>query len=134
MVSPALQAAARLSDYNVHCAVVNCRFVKPLDRPLLREIAATTPLIITAEENVLSGGFGSQVRAELGVNGHASPDLECIGMPDQFVEHGSQSILRSKYGLTADAIVQRILDRLQNQAPAAEPADREISGSGSIGA
>jgi 1-deoxy-D-xylulose-5-phosphate synthase len=112
MVAPALQAAARLSEYDVRASVVNCRFVKPLDRELLHEVAAGTKFIVTAEENVLSGGFGSQVRAALAEAGFASVQLECVGMPDRFVEHGSQSILRSKYGLTADALVERILDRL----------------------
>ncbi|HTE84337.1 MAG TPA: transketolase C-terminal domain-containing protein, partial [Dehalococcoidia bacterium] len=123
MVFPALQAAARLSEYNVRAAVVNCRFVKPLDRHLLREVAAATPYILTAEENVLAGGFGSQVRAALDEDGLGSVRLACVGMPDQFVEHGSQSILRSKYGLTADALVERILNHLRTAAEAAAPAD-----------
>jgi 1-deoxy-D-xylulose-5-phosphate synthase len=110
MVAPALQAAARLSEYNIRAGVVNCRFVKPLDREILHQTAMAVPLIITAEENVLSGGFGSQVRSALVEDGF-TVELECIGLPDQFVEHGSQSILRSKYGLTADALVQRVLDR-----------------------
>jgi 1-deoxy-D-xylulose-5-phosphate synthase len=112
MVAPALQAAARLSEYNIRVGVVNCRFVKPLDREILQQIAASTPYIITAEENVLSGGFGSQVRAALDEGGLENVEIDCVGMPDQFVEHGSQSILRSKYGLTADALVQRILDHI----------------------
>ena len=122
MVSPALQAAARLSEYNLRTAVVNCRFVKPLDRQLLREIAASTPYILTVEENVLRGGFGSQVRAALEEDGIDSVRIESAGMPDEFVEHGSQSILRSKYGLTADALVQHVLDRLR--APSVPPVDQ----------
>jgi 1-deoxy-D-xylulose-5-phosphate synthase len=116
MVSPALQAAARLSEHNLRTAVINCRFVKPLDRQLLREIAGSTPFILTAEENVLSGGFGSQVRAALDDDGYDSVQIESAGMPDNFVEHGSQSILRSKYGLTADALVHRILDGARRQS------------------
>lgn len=118
MVAPALQAAARLSEYNVRAAVVNCRFVKPLDRALLREIAAAVPLIVTAEENVLAGGLGSAVRAQLESDGFDSVRVESIGMPDQFVEHGAQPILRAKYGLTADGIVDRVLaaDRLPARA------------------
>jgi 1-deoxy-D-xylulose-5-phosphate synthase len=134
MVSPALQAAARLSDYDVHCAVINCRFIKPFDRPLLDEVSETTPLIVTAEENVLSGGFGSRVRAVLDERGRAGHALECIGLPDQFIEHGSQSILRSKYGLSADAIVQRILSRLEVTRGPLESPGPEVTGSASMGA
>jgi 1-deoxy-D-xylulose-5-phosphate synthase len=129
MVSPALQAAARLSDYDIHCAVINCRFVKPLDRKLLKEIADSTPFIVTAEENVLSGGFGSQVRTALAEEGQDAHRLECLSLPDQFVEHGSQAILRSKYGLTADAIVQRILLRIQDQPATIGQSGQELSGS-----
>jgi 1-deoxy-D-xylulose-5-phosphate synthase len=118
MVGPALQAAARLSEHNVRAAVVNCRFVKPLDLAMLREIASSTPILLTAEENVLSGGFGSAVLAALAQEGLDSTLVERIGMPDDFIEHGSQTILRAKYGLTADAIVQRVLatDRLPTRA------------------
>jgi 1-deoxy-D-xylulose-5-phosphate synthase len=123
MVAPALRAAARLSEYDVQATVVNCRFVKPLDRLMLREVAGHTNYIITAEENVLAGGFGSQVRAALEEDGFDESRLECIGMPDEFVEHGSQSILRSKYGLTADALVERVLAHLRIDA--ASPAASE---------
>jgi len=118
MVAPALQAAARLSEYKVRAAVINCRFVKPLDMSLLREIAGSVPMLVTAEENVLRGGFGSAVRNALSDEGFASVRVHCIGMPDQFVEHGSQGILRAKYGLTADAIVDRVLraDPLPDEA------------------
>jgi 1-deoxy-D-xylulose-5-phosphate synthase len=123
MVGPALQAAARLSEYNIRAAVVNCRFIKPLDLAMLRELASSTPILVTAEENVLSGGFGSAVLAALEDEGYDSALVERIGMPDDFVEHGSQAILRAKYGLTADAIVQRVLasDRLPERA--AVPGD-----------
>jgi 1-deoxy-D-xylulose-5-phosphate synthase len=114
--------------------VINCRFIKPFDRPLLDEVSETTPLIVTAEENVLSGGFGSRVRAVLDERGRAGHALECIGLPDQFIEHGSQSILRSKYGLSADAIVQRILSRLEVTRGPLESPGPEVTGSASMGA
>jgi 1-deoxy-D-xylulose-5-phosphate synthase len=118
-VGPALQAAARLSEHDIRAAVVNCRFVKPMDLELLHEIASSVPLIVTIEENVLRGGFGSAVISELAESGFQSVSVQRLGMPDQFVEHGSQAILRAKYGLTADAIVNRVLsaDRLSFNAP-----------------
>ncbi|MGI8553252.1 MAG: 1-deoxy-D-xylulose-5-phosphate synthase [Dehalococcoidia bacterium] len=116
MVGPAMQAAARLSEHNVRAGVINARYIKPLDRDMLREIASLTPYLLTAEENVLAGGFGSAVLAALNEDGFQSIHLESIGMPDQFIEHGSQPILRAKYGLTADAIVQRVLATLQETA------------------
>ena len=120
LVAPAMQAAARLSEHNVRATVVNARYVKPLDLDMLHEIAGATPYILTAEENVVAGGFGSAVLTALAEFGFASVQVECIGMPDQFVEHGSQSILRAKYGLTADAIAERVLATLQ----AGEPVSR----------
>ena len=116
MVAPAMQAAARLTEHNVRATVVNARFIKPLDREMLNEIAARVPCMLTAEENVLAGGFGSAVRSALAEDGLERVHIESIGMPDQFVEHGSQSILRAAYGLTTDAIVERVLATVGRKA------------------
>ena len=123
MVAPAMQAAARLSEHDISVAVVNARFVKPLDREMLRAIAGTVPHIITAEENVLAGGFGSAVLSALAEDGCEHARVESIGMPDQFVEHGSQSILRSKYELNVDGIVKRALASLRPAERVGAPAD-----------
>jgi 1-deoxy-D-xylulose-5-phosphate synthase len=85
---------------------VNCRFIKPLDIEVIRSLAKKIPRIITVEENVRQGGFGSAVLEALNDTGLNAFQLERIGIPDTFVEHGPQKLLRSKYGIDATAIVE----------------------------
>jgi 1-deoxy-D-xylulose-5-phosphate synthase len=104
-VSDACVAHAELAEKGISATVVNCRFVKPLDVDLIGTLAWEIPRIITVEENVRQGGFGSAVLECLSdqrINGFC---LECIGIPDIFVEHGPQKMLRSKYGIDASNIV-----------------------------
>ncbi|MGD9106863.1 MAG: 1-deoxy-D-xylulose-5-phosphate synthase [Desulfobacterales bacterium] len=104
-VSDACVAHAELAEKGISATVVNCRFVKPLDVDLIGTLAREIPRIITVEENVRQGGFGSAVLECLSdqrINGFC---LECIGIPDIFVEHGPQKMLRSKYGIDASNIV-----------------------------
>jgi len=110
-VAPALAAAEQLLERGLSVAVVNARFIKPLDTQLLLSLAGTVRgrHLVTVEENVLRGGLGSAVAQELLQAGIDDVRLDSIGMPDRFVEHGSQAIQRARYGLTAEAIVQRIL-------------------------
>ncbi len=110
-VPEALNAYQRLSEHGIRAAVVNCRFVKPLDADLITEIARRVPRLITVEENVLQGGFGSAVLELLSDEGLTQTAVERIGVPDCFVEHGPPQVLRSKYGLDAAAIVKAV-DRL----------------------
>ncbi|HRG55641.1 MAG TPA: transketolase C-terminal domain-containing protein, partial [Lacunisphaera sp.] len=104
--------AARLErEAGVSVGVVNARFVKPLDRNLLLSQAAVVPLIVTLEDHVLAGGFGSAVLEAL-QEAHCPTAVERIGWPDKFVEHGSSvEILRASYGLAPDDIFQRVSDR-----------------------
>jgi 1-deoxy-D-xylulose-5-phosphate synthase len=106
MVYEALDACAELSKQGISAAVVNCRFVKPLDIELIGSLAKKIPRIITIEENVRQGGFGSAVLEALNDAGITGFQLERIGIPDTFVEHGPQNLLRSKYGIDAAAIVE----------------------------
>ncbi|MGB6409668.1 MAG: 1-deoxy-D-xylulose-5-phosphate synthase [Candidatus Deferrimicrobiaceae bacterium] len=106
-VRPALLAADQLEKEGIRLAVVDPRFVKPLDRDLLCAEAARTGVVITVEENVLPGGFGSAV-LELMEEEGLSPKLLRIGLPDTFIEQGSQKELRSLYGIDADGIARRI--------------------------
>jgi 1-deoxy-D-xylulose-5-phosphate synthase len=108
-VAPAMEAAERLAGKGVECTVVNARFVKPLDSSLILDVARRTRRVVTVEENALCGGFGSVVD-ELLKTAHISDlRLEGIGLPDEFVAHGSQEILRAKYNLDTDGITQRII-------------------------
>ena len=107
-VHPALAAAQRLNEGGISCAVADARFAKPLDEELVQELAATTGRLVTIEENALPGGFGSAV-LEM-VSSMKLPDIrvECLGLPDRFIEHGSQAMLRSIIGLDAEGIDSRI--------------------------
>jgi 1-deoxy-D-xylulose-5-phosphate synthase len=105
-VCEALAAHSGLSAMGISATVVNCRFLKPLDVELISDLAKKIPRIITVEENVRQGGFGSAVLEALNESGISGYQLERIGIPDTFVEHGAQDILRSKYGLDAPAIIE----------------------------
>jgi 1-deoxy-D-xylulose-5-phosphate synthase len=114
MVYPSLSAAALLEREGVSVAVVNARFAKPIDRALLVSIAHRCRRIVTVEEHVLTGGFGESVLAlleeEKGAGRIPPVDLRRIGLPDQFIEHGAQRILREKFGLDAERIAASVLD------------------------
>ena len=105
-VCEALDAHSELTQLGISATVVNCRFVKPLDVELICSLAKKIPRIITVEENIRQGGFGSAVLEEFNDSGITGFQLERIGIPDTFVEHGPQNLLRSKYGVDADAIVE----------------------------
>ncbi len=104
-VSEALYAQSELSKTGISATIVDCRFVKPLDTDLICSLAGKIPRIITVEENVLQGGFGSAILECLNDNKVTSFSLKRIGIADTFVEHGSQNLLRAKYGIDAQAIV-----------------------------
>jgi len=114
MVYPALAAASLLEGEGLVAGVVNARFVKPIDRELLISIAGRCRKIITLEEHALAGGFGEAVLAvleeEKGAGRIPQVDLRRLGIPDQFIEHGSQKILRQKLGLDAEQIFSTALD------------------------
>lgn len=104
-VEDALEAQRLLLKKNIHATVVNCRFVKPLDTHLICELANKIPRIITIEENLRQGGFGSAVLEALNDNGIHVTNLKRIGIADTFVEHGPRNILRAKYGIDVQDII-----------------------------
>jgi 1-deoxy-D-xylulose-5-phosphate synthase len=104
-VPEAMAAHSILIELGISATVVNCRFVKPIDRDLICSLAKDIPRIMTVEENVRQGGFGTAVLeclSDEGIPFH----LERIGVPDTFVEHGALDLLRSKCGLDAQSIVE----------------------------
>jgi 1-deoxy-D-xylulose-5-phosphate synthase len=107
-VHPALVAAERLAEEGISCAVANARFVKPLDAELVLELASKTKRLLTVEENALAGGFGSAVLELLGKAKLAEVRVECLGLPDTFIEHGSQKLFRSMFDLDAEGIARRV--------------------------
>ncbi len=117
-VHPAVEAAHALDDMGISAGVLNMRFVKPLDVELLKEAAARTPRLVTIEDNVLSGGFGSAVLEALQAPGMPQTDVLRLGLPDRFVEHGAPHLLYDAVGLSPAKLVQRIADWMRHGAPA----------------
>jgi 1-deoxy-D-xylulose-5-phosphate synthase len=114
-VYPALAAAENLAKQGHSATVVNARFIKPLDENLILTLAAKHGRVLTVEENVLAGGFGSAILELLADHG-LSVAVKRLGIPDIFVEHGAPKILRQKYGLDADGILQGALSALEQPA------------------
>ncbi len=114
MVAPAVEAARELASTGIEATVVNARFAKPLDSELMIELANSIKRVVTVEENVLSGGFGSSVTSLLQKSGISDIQVRSIAIPDKFVEQGSQETLRAECGLDAQGIVQQVLDMLPN--------------------
>lgn len=111
MVEQAKKAAAILAEDGIKAAVVNMRFIKPLDRELLRGYAKSKKLLITAEENMLAGGFGSAVAEFLADEGLSVPLLR-FGLPDRFIEQGTRSELFELCGLQPAEMAEKVRERL----------------------
>src|SRR5213594_2657953 len=105
-VLPALEAAERLADEGISAAVVNARFVKPLDRALIAQVARQVKCLVTVEEGCRLGGFGSAVLESLSDQGIVHVPTTVLGLPDKYIEQGPQHLLRVQYGLTADGIYE----------------------------
>ncbi|MGE5371546.1 MAG: 1-deoxy-D-xylulose-5-phosphate synthase [Solirubrobacterales bacterium] len=110
MVPIAMKAARLLQEQGISAAVINARFAKPLDTKLLTTWARRTGRIVTLEENVLAGGFGSAVAEELGLLEPRAEVLR-IGIPDRFIEQGTIPQLFEDLGLDAPGIAGTILKR-----------------------
>jgi 1-deoxy-D-xylulose-5-phosphate synthase len=108
MVCASIEAAKRLADEGISVAVVNARFVKPLDEEMIIAYAKKTGRIVTAEEHALLGGFGSAVLELLDAKGITGVKTYRIGLPDTYIEHGTQKELRRKYALDADGIYSAV--------------------------
>ncbi len=118
-VYPAVDAARQLETRGIRATVVNARFVKPLDRELILGVARRCGTVVTVEENALQGGFGTAVLELFADERLIDVRVKRIGIPDRFIEHGSQAQLRKDLGLDADGIaatVERFL--IQKERPA----------------
>lgn len=112
-VYPAIRAAERLKSDGLSPLVVNARFIKPLDVHLLNSIASRVRRILIIEENVVAGGFGSAVLEHLSSLDIGGRRIKLLGIPDEFVEHGAQGILREKYQLDTDGIYNTALSLMR---------------------
>jgi len=111
MMALARELAARLERDGYSAAVVNPRFVKPLDRQMLELYSRRVAAFVTFEDHVKTGGFGSAVIEALEEMGSAVPVVR-IGWPDRFIEHGKIDGLRAKYGVTVDEALAQVLPLL----------------------
>jgi 1-deoxy-D-xylulose-5-phosphate synthase len=111
MISLAKDLATALEHEHFSAAVINPRFIKPIDRDVLARYASRVGAFVTFEDHVKMGGFGSAVIEALDEMGLAVPVIR-IGWPDQFIEHGKVDALRARYGLTAEAALAKVLPLL----------------------
>ena len=126
-VNAAVQAAERLAGHGISCGVVNPIFVKPLDVDLLLEAARGAGRIVTVEENVLAGGFGSAILEALAEARLERLPVHRIGMPDSFIEHGTAADQRHRLKLDAEGITQEVLGAFFAGASPRSKADREVA-------
>ncbi len=111
----AIETADILARHGIKAAVINPRWIKPLDAGTLEFFARSVQVLCTLEDHAVTGGFGSAVAEHLSEAGIATPLIR-VGWPDQFIEHGSVAILREKYGMTAKVAAERILEAFRNPA------------------
>jgi 1-deoxy-D-xylulose-5-phosphate synthase len=121
----ALVAAEALAAVGIEATVVNARFAKPLDAERFLAIAARIGRVVTVEEHVIAGGFGSAV-SELFVERGAKVELEILGVPDEWVDHGAQKLWRKHFGLDAEGIAAAVRRRWPRLAR--DVSERESAG------
>ncbi len=108
MVKVGLKVREQLKERGYSCSLTNARFVKPIDEQAVKEACREHKLIVTMEENVLSGGYGEKVRAYVdGIGAHVR--VLNIAIPDEYVEHGNVELLKREIGIDEDSIVKKIL-------------------------
>ena len=115
-VSLALDAAALLAEHDLNVTVADARFAKPIDERLIERLAADHDLVVTIEENVLAGGFGSGVLEHLedafGEAGQERARVLRVGLPDRYVTHGKPALLREEVGLTGAGVAEQVTKAL----------------------
>lgn len=114
MVKVALDVREQLKDKGYSCSLINARFVKPIDEESVREACREHKLIVTMEENVLSGGYGEKVRNYVDAIGVNTRVLN-IAIPDEYVEHGNVDLLKQEIGIDADSIVKKVMTQYISQ-------------------
>jgi len=126
-VWPAVKAAEQLNEEGLSTAVINARFVKPLDQELIVNLAKRVRYVVTVEEGCKMGGFGSAVLEALSEAG-VTVKTKVLGLPDWFIEQGPQDLLRERYGLTADGIYRSVKE-LVTKSPiySGEPESLSVS-------
>jgi len=122
MVLTAVEAAEALDADGIRCTVVNCRFLKPYDKAVLEEMVRSHPLVVTLEEGQVTNGFGAFMAREIDdIEQSTPPRVASVGLPDDFIQHGSRNGLLSELGLDAKGIAERV-KKLTRRAAELEPA------------
>jgi 1-deoxy-D-xylulose-5-phosphate synthase len=122
-VTQAEQAAKELSENGIHVAVVNARWAKPLDEELILRLAAGTRRVVTIEDHMVAGGFGSAVLELLESHGLLQTvEVRLIGFPDRLIEHGAPSILKELYGLTSSHVKDVVRELVEAESKGYELA------------
>ena len=111
-VGRALAAAKLLAGEGIRVTVADARFAKPIDTALVLQLAGENELLVTVEEGVLAGGFGSAVWETLNESGAPAPRILRVGLPDRFVTHGAPALLYDEVGFTAERIAARVREAL----------------------
>jgi 1-deoxy-D-xylulose-5-phosphate synthase len=117
----AFKAAERLEQVGISTAVVNGRFVKPLDTNLIGDMAKKVRYVVTVEEGARMGGFGSAVLEAISELGLTHLRTKVLGLPDWYIEQGPQDLLRERYGLTADGIFDSVKALVAHEAAGSVP-------------
>jgi 1-deoxy-D-xylulose-5-phosphate synthase len=140
-VGKALEAAVELRREGVAVTVADARFAKPIDAGLMAQLAAEHDLLVTIEEGVLAGGFGSAVWEtlnEAGVAAAGASRIMRVGLPDRFVTHGKPALLHEEIGFTGERIAERVLaalsDGRRRRTIRGGPSDSTRAGSAIVGA
>ena len=121
-VWPSIHAAEMLETEGIHAAVVNGRFIKPLDDELITRFCRPDSFVVTVEEGSLAGGYGSAVMERAQELGATDVKFHRIGIPDEYVHHGTQDVLRAQYDLHAEGIARRVREFLAGSRSAAKLA------------
>jgi 1-deoxy-D-xylulose-5-phosphate synthase len=121
MFEVAEEAAKKLEEKGISVALINPRWIKPIDSGTLEFFARSVEVVATIEDHVLHNGFGCAVMEYLYSQGIHTPVVR-IGWPDEFIEHGAVPILRKKHGITSEALVEKVLPLLRRQRQVAKPS------------
>ncbi|HMS56334.1 MAG TPA: 1-deoxy-D-xylulose-5-phosphate synthase [Fimbriimonadaceae bacterium] len=125
MVPVAWEAAGKLRERGIECTVINARFIKPIDLETIGHYADKTGRLITLEENVRTGGFGQQVVDQLLSAGHTAK-LDVIALPDAFIEHGAQPLIRADAGLSVENVIAKAFAILGIQSAVANESTNPV--------
>jgi 1-deoxy-D-xylulose-5-phosphate synthase len=121
-VGRALEAAQELSASGIEATVADARFAKPIDAGLMAQLAAEHDLLVTVEEGVLAGGFGSAVWETLNETGARIPRILRVGLPDRYVTHGKPALLHEEVGYTGRQIAERVSAAIAARESASLPS------------